>query len=268
MKKRLITFLFIVLLISLFVACSKDDNNNENNNNNNNVVENNNNNNNNDNDNNDNNGNNNNDNEENETVNASELDFNEILDDLEEQTDGIASVYYETDEVQVHEEEEYEISLNGYVVVELEDFHQNFAIPFDSEDEGAVLLAHVTIKNKLDEEIAYVPTFSLTYNGADRYPGPQKDLISEESQLIEMLRDNDHVLEAKETVSGYVAMNLRTYQIDEIDSVGKASFEVPPAGDEYDADEYSEVKEYGAKTEFTIVVSEEGSEREKESAKF
>src|SRR5690625_6795415 len=145
MKKRLITFLFNVLLISLFVACKNNNNNNENknnlenNNNNNNVVENNNND---DNDNNDNNGNNNNDNEENETVNASELDFNEILDDLEEQTDGIASVYYETDEVQVHEEEEYEISLNGYVVVELEDFHNNFAIPIDNEADGAHIIAN------------------------------------------------------------------------------------------------------------------------------
>src|SRR5690625_2223206 len=176
-QKRLLTIILSIFVL-LFAACSKNDENNdnevepnnepeiENEENEENVEE---------------NGDNEEENEENEEVGQSsydgEIDFTSLLEDVEENTEGETKIVHESHEQQVHEEDAYSLSLDAYVVAEIKDFHANFSIPFNSDDEGAVLISHFTIENKADHEIAYTPNVDLQYSGADRFPGPNRDLI-------------------------------------------------------------------------------------------
>src|SRR5690625_97807 len=212
-------------------------------------------------------------NEESEGVQQSladgEIDFTSLLEDVEENTEGETKVVHESHEQQVHEEEDYSISLDAYVIAEIKDFHANFSIPFSSDDEGAVLISHYTIENKADHEIAYTPNVDLQYSGADRFPGPNRDLIPLDSQLSNQLNsDNSYVIDKGETVTGYVAMALRTVDLENINNVGFAEIHAPEAGDEYEADEYSYKNKLGKKATFKISVSEEGAEKQQANEQF
>src|SRR5690625_1333755 len=266
-QKRLLTIILSIFVL-LFAACSKNDENNdnevepnnepeiENEENEENEEE-----------------ENEEENEENEEVGQSssdgEIDFTSLLEDVEENTEGETKVVHESHEQQVHEEEAYSISLDAYVIAEIKDFHANFSIPFNSDDEGAVLISHFTIENKADHEIAYTPNVDLQYSGADRFPGPNRDLIPLDSQLSNQLNsDNSFVIDEGETVTGYVAMALRTVDLENINNVGFAEIHAPEAGDEYEADEYSYKNKLGKKATFKISVSEEGAEKQQANEQF
>lgn len=198
-----------------------------------------------------------------------EIDFTALLQEVESITDGETSIIYESHDQQVHDEEAYSISLDAYVVAELKDFHTNFSIPFNSDEEGAILLSHVTIENKSDGEIAYTPNLDLQYSGADRFPGPNRDLIPADIQLSNHLNSNNNfVIEAGQTVSGYIAMALRTVDIENIDNVGFAEIHAPEAGDEYEPGNYSYKNKIGQKTTFKISVSGAGAEKLQANEKF
>lgn len=208
------------------------------------------------------------DEEESSSLEEGEIDFQTVLEEIEEATDGEVEVLYENREAQLHEEDEYSISLDSYVVAEIEDFHADFASRFDSEDRGAILLSHFTIENKMSSPIAYTPNWSLQYQGADRFPGPDSYIIREELQIAKKLNANDFSIEPKESVSGYYAILLRTEDIENIENVNVAKLPIPEAGDEYLPDQYEYKNKIGSKTEFSIVVSEEGSSKQESDEIF
>src|SRR5699024_749351 len=146
LKSTRMFFIMMLSFVLLLAACGKgnDNDNNNNTSNNDENVENN------EENNNENNEENNeeNDEEENEEENTAassgDLDFAAMFDDVEELTDGETSVLYEETEAEVHEEDDYSVSLDGYAVAELKDVHMDFSIPLGDSDEGAVLITHHT----------------------------------------------------------------------------------------------------------------------------
>src|SRR5699024_6567251 len=130
MRQKMLMFV-MVFVIALLAACGNSNDNNNNNNNENNKVVNNE---------NENNKENNNDND-NEEVNAKpgEIDFDRMVQQVEEKTDGEANIVYETTDSQSHEEDEYTVSLDGYIFAEIEDYHNDHAIPFGDEDESDLI---------------------------------------------------------------------------------------------------------------------------------
>src|SRR5690625_1829822 len=223
--KQLKMFFMLISLMLVIGACSNNDNNESEDNIENNDVE------------------NNDEQEENsepeedveeveDVPSADDVDFNALLAEVDEITQGETELIYEQDEAQTHEEDAYEVNLNGYVVANITDFHMNFSIPFDSEDEGAILLTHMSVENKTDGDIAYTPTWSIEYSGADRFANPNRDLIPRDLQLSNVLNsENDYVIPAGESVSGYVAFALRTVDVENIEKVNYASLIVPSGGD-------------------------------------
>src|SRR5699024_2406009 len=218
-----------------------------------------------------------NNNEENEVENnedtndsaAKESDFDAVLAEVEDITDGETNVLYEETEAQVHEEDAYSVSLDNYVVAELTDVHMDYSIPLGDSDEGAILVTHHTIENKSDDDIAYTPNWSLKYSGADRFPGINSDMLPDDMQLRSLLTsDNNYVIPAGESVSGYSILALRTIDIENIDEVGFAQLETPAAGDEYVADDYEYKNKLGKQVEMEIHVSGDGSEASADADEF
>lgn len=199
---------------------------------------------------------------------AGDISFESVLEEIEQISEGETNIIYEHSDAQVHEEEEYIVSLDGYVVAEINDFHANFAIPFNDEDEGAILLSHFTIENKTSDDIAYTPNWSLQYTGADRHPGQNSSIIPDERQIAKTLNANNYAISANETVSGYYAILLRSEDVENIKDVNVATIPIPEAGDEYDPDNYEYKNKIGSKTEFSIVVSSEGSSKQKADEAF
>jgi len=198
-----------------------------------------------------------------------DIDFNSLLKEVESITDGTTNVIYEHNEKQVHDEEQYSVTLDAYVVAEIEDYHMNFSIPFGSDDEGALLLTHFTVENKSDDDIGYSPLWDLRYSGADRFPGPNRQIIPEELQIVSKLNsDNNFVINANEKVSGYFAIPLRTVDVTNIEEVDVAEIVIPEAGDVYDPDNYEFKNKIGSKGSFAIVVNEVGENKRQEDAAF
>src|SRR5690625_3305497 len=201
--KQLKMFFMLISLILVIGACSNNDNNESEDNIENNDVE------------------NNDEQEENsepeedveeveDVPSADDVDFNALLAEVDEITQGETELIYEQDEAQTHEEAAYEVYVIGYVGANITDFDMNFSIPFDSEDEGAILLTHMAVENKTDGDIAYTPTWSIEYSGADRFANPNRDLIPRDLQLSNVLNsENDYVIPAGEYVFGYVAFSIR-----------------------------------------------------------
>src|SRR5699024_3534210 len=263
MRQKMLMFV-MVFVIALLAACgnsndNNNNNNNENNNDNNEVVNNE----------NENNNENNNDND-NEEVNAKpgEIDFDRMVQQVEEKTDGEANIVYETTDSQSHEEDEYTVSLDGYIFAEIEDYHQDHATPFGDEDESGFIITHLTFENTHDEAIAYNPLVGITYSGANRYPGLNTSLIEADDQLHQKIKDKDYMIEPGEVVSGYFLFTMHPEDIEGISSIGQAAFDVPEAGESYDSDNYQYENKIGRRTEFTIVIDEDGAARSEEQGSF
>ena len=68
-----------------------------------------------------------------------DIDFASVISELEDITDGTTELIYENNEPYVHDEEDVVISLDGYQLLELNDFHTTFAIPFNDQTDGAIV---------------------------------------------------------------------------------------------------------------------------------
>src|SRR5690625_6800978 len=139
--KQMKLFFMLISLMLVIGACSNNDNNESENNIENNEVE-----------------NNENEEENNEPEekveeveddpSADDVDFDALLAEVDEITQGEPELIYENNEAQTHEEDAYEVNLNSYVVANITDFHMDFSIPFDNEDDRAILLTHMTVDIK------------------------------------------------------------------------------------------------------------------------
>ena len=88
---------------------------------------------------------------------------------MEETSEGNATILYENTQSQTHEVDQFSVTLEQYTVVELIDFHTNFAIPFDDETDGGVLIAEYTMTNESDEDLFYMPSLNLSYTAGNTF---------------------------------------------------------------------------------------------------
>lgn len=116
---------------------------------------------------------------------------------MEKETQGKTKVLYENKEPQLHKLQDVSVSLDNYTLVELNDFHTNFDIPFNRQTNGGVILAHYTVKNSSNKDAYYMPTLNITFTGATKDYSNYKDLIPTEEQLTEKLSPkNNYLVEA------------------------------------------------------------------------
>lgn len=261
----------IIPLFAIFLmisACSNENNNNENSNNNNNnadmnIESENNDSNNNENENN-NNHNNNEDHEE-ETAFDENSDFSSIIAEMEELTQGEASILYENNDRQEHEMESVTVTLEGYTFIELDDFHTDFSIPFDDETEGGVILADVTIENAGDEDVYYMASFHVEYPGTTKFFSHKDILIPEDLQMKKHLNsETDFLLEAGDTISGYYAFAFSPEKLEEIRDLSTVTIRIDqPYTDKDDVN-----TTIGQEGKFDISLNEEGEAKKEEQSKF
>lgn len=263
-KKFFITAIALLFMLAAISACGdKDDNDNNNNNN---EDEENEENNEDENENNENNGLNMNDDNENDDTNinddndeddeAADGDFDELIEYMEDETDGTAEVLYENDDTEDHEMDDVNVSLDGYTLVELNDFHTNFEIPFDDQTDGGVVIAQYTVKNDSDDDVSYMPSFEMTYDGAEKDIDNYMDLLPEDEQLPEMLSpDDDYELQAGDEVTGYYTYPFGEDRLDDVLDKGEADVNVPAPHE--DVEDSSTA--LGDEGQFTLSLDEETS---------
>lgn len=273
----------LMLLISMFAAvmimtgCGS---NNNDNNNNNDTEENNNENNENDEDENENNDAMNNNNNEDDNDNAmnnnesendddeasmaiADSDFAQLIEHMEEETEGTARIIYETDQTQEHDSEGITTTLDGYTLVELTDFHANFSIPFNDQTDGGVVIAKYTVKNDTDDDVYYMPTLDLSYVGATQVFSNYRELLPEDEQLTHKLApSNDYLLEAGEAVTGYYTYPLGEDILQDVLAEGTADVEVPQPFAE--KEDYS--SHLGEEGTFTISLDADSADNSNEKA--
>lgn len=154
--------------------------------------------------------------------------FSELISYMEESTEGTASVMYENNEPQTHDMEGVSFTVDGYKLVELKDFHQDYAIPFDDQTNGGVILASYTLKNDTDKDVHYMPNLYMTYTGADKDINNYRSLIPEDQQIPVLLSpENDYLLEAGEEVSGYYTYPFGEDLLKDVLEVGSVEIEIP-----------------------------------------
>nr|WP_246521257.1 DUF5068 domain-containing protein [Ornithinibacillus massiliensis] len=193
-----------------------------------------------------------------ETNRAATGDFAELITYMEDKTEGTANVLYENKESQVHELDGVTVSLDAYTLVELNDFHTNFDIPFNDETDGGVIIAQYTVTNELDQDVYYMPTFYLSFTGADKAYNNYKELLPEEEQLPEKLSpSNDYTLKAGESVTGYYAYPFGKSHLQQALDVGTVAIEVPSA----EAEKGDFGNPIGKDGKFTLSLNEAGAEK-------
>lgn len=201
--------------------------------------------------------------EEVESSAGSESGFAELISYMEETTEGTANVLYENNESQTHEMEGLSVTLDSYTLIELNDFHTNFNIPFDEENDGAVILAQYTVKNDSDEDLHYMPNLDVTYVGAEKYIANHRNILPEEQQLPARLsHESDYLIGAGEEVTGYYTYPFGETRFAEVMDLGSVDVLVPTP--QTDMDDYSST--IGSDGRFTLSLDEAGAAEQEETA--
>ena len=195
---------------------------------------------------------------ESETVKSSD-NFAELISYMGEKTEGTTHVLYENSDSQVHTMEDISVTLDAYTLVELNDFHADFEIPFKNQTDGGVILAKYTVKNDSDEDTFYMPTLDITvtYDGQEVYHRNNDDLIPTKDQLdTKLSHSTDYLLSAGESITGYVAYPFGKEQLDAVMAKSTVDVLVPTA--QSDLDDFETI--IGSKGRFTIAISDDGAE--------
>lgn len=203
--------------------------------------------------------------EEPATTASNTSDFSDLIKYMEEETEGTAKVLYENKEPQVHEMDGVTLSLDAYTLVELNDFHTDFSIPFNDQTNGGVIIAQYTVKNELDKDVYYTPFLYLSFTGAEKDYNNFRDLLPPEEQLVEKLSPtNDYLLKAGETVTGYYTYPFGQDHLQDALNVSTVTVEVPaPLAVK---DDYSST--IGKDGQFTFSLNDAGAEKIKANAAF
>ncbi|GAK06828.1 DUF5068 domain-containing protein [Geomicrobium sp. JCM 19038] len=203
------------------------------------------------------------DSEEDETSNSGE--FDEMIAYMEETTEGTANVLFENNEQQIHETEGFTVSLDGYTLVELNDFHTNYRIPFDDQTDGGVILAHYTVTNDTGDDAYFMPALSLMYTGATKYFNNYRELLPEEEQLdVQLAHSTDYAIADGETITGYFTYPFGQDQLEEVLAESTAMIDVPAPHSEL-GDVNSN---FGDEGSFTVSLNEDGAERAEHNEAF
>ncbi|MDM5152985.1 DUF5068 domain-containing protein [Bacillus sp. DX1.1] len=156
--------------------------------------------------------------------------YSKLISYMEKETKGKTKVLYENKEPQVHKLNDVSVSLDSYTLVELNGFHTDFNIPFNDQTDGGVILAHYSVKNNSNKDVYYMPTLDMSFTGAQKAYSNYKDLIPNEDQLsVKLSPNNDYLVKAGETVSGYVAYPFGKDDLTKILELSTVSVDVPNA---------------------------------------
>ncbi|WP_242223172.1 DUF5068 domain-containing protein [Bacillus cereus group sp. BfR-BA-01380] len=189
---------------------------------------------------------------------ANSNDYSKLISSMEKETKGKTKVLYENKESQVHKLQDVSVSLDNYTLVELNDFHADFDIPFNRQTNGGVILAHYTVKNSSNKDVYYMPTLNITFTGAKRDYSNYRDLIPKEEQLYEKLSPkNNYLVEAGKSVSGYVAYPFGKDDLAKILELSTVSVMVPEA----QANKGKFDARIGSPGNFTLSLNKQGSEK-------
>ncbi|KAB8125937.1 DUF5068 domain-containing protein [Gracilibacillus oryzae] len=203
--------------------------------------------------------------EEDNIEETSTAGFSEVINHMEEVSEGTAEILFEGTETFEHEMEGVTTSVDTYALVELTDFHTDFSIPFDDETDGAVLLVQYTVKNDTEKDAYYMPSFYLTYTGATKSFYNYKELLPEEQQLPTLLSaSNDYLIEAGKSHTGYFAYPFGKSILPQVLEEGIVSIEVPrPHATKGDVND-----NFGSETTFHLGVTEAASKKVTENQSF
>ncbi|MGI8386747.1 DUF5068 domain-containing protein [Robertmurraya sp. P23] len=192
------------------------------------------------------------------TATGSVGDFTELITYMEKETEGTAKILYENKEQQVHEMDGVKVSLDAYTLLELTDFHTDFSIPFNDQTDGGVIIAQYTVTNELDKDVYYMPSFYLSFTGAQKAYDNIRDLLPLEEQLVEKLSpSNDYLLKAGESVTGYYTYPFGKDHLETVLNLSTASVEVPAA--QAVKGEFS--SQIGKDGQFTLSLNKSGAEK-------
>ncbi|MBY7142354.1 DUF5068 domain-containing protein [Virgibacillus sp. NKC19-3] len=194
-------------------------------------------------------------------------DFEALITYMEDETEGTTKVMYENDESQEHDMEGVNVSLDGYTLVELTDFHTNYEIPFDDQTDGGVIIAKYTVKNDTDDDVSYMPTFDMTYDGAEKMINNYRELLPEDEQLPVMLSpDDDYMIDAGDEVTGYYTYPFGQDRLDDVMDKGTVDVEVPQP--QQDPDDFSSTFGEDGRFEFTLDQDSSDEKEEKDGQNF
>lgn len=193
-----------------------------------------------------------------EATEANSNDYSKLISYMEKETEGKTKVLYENKEPQVHKLKDVSVSLDSYTLVQLNDFHSDFSIPFGDQTNGGVILAHYTVKNNSNKDVYYMPSLDISFTGAQKAYSNDRDLIPEEDQLpVKLSPDNDYLVKAGETVSGYVAYPFGQDDLTKILGLSTVSVEVPEA----QANKGKFDAPIGSPGKFSLSLNKQGSEK-------
>lgn len=209
---------------------------------------------------------NNNDDEDNDDaksdIDVKDSKFSDQIEYMEEETEGTAEVLFESDESQEHDMEDVSLTQEGYTFVELDDFHKDFSIPFDDETDGGVVITKYTMKNDSDNDVSFMPSFYMTYSGAEKDFNNYADLLPRDEQIEDKLTsEDDYELKSGDEVSGYYTYPFGGDALDEVLEEGEAQIDINQPQE--DVDDYSST--LGEEDTFTINFDQD-SKDEKEAA--
>lgn len=194
---------------------------------------------------------------------TSESDFADLIAFMEEETQGTATVLYENDNPQSHEMEGVTVTLDAYTLVELLDFHRDYSIPFDDQNNGAVVIAQYRITNDTDQDVHYMTTFDMDYVGAEKYLGNHQYLLPEEVQLPNILApSNEYLLEAGQEIIGYYAYPIGEDRLADIMELGSVDVQISTPRTDYD--DYGST--IGSEGRFTLPLDPDSEAEEGERA--
>lgn len=123
------------------------------------------------------------------------------------------------------------VSINGFELDEVTDFHSDFEIPFKANtDKGGVVLAEFTVENTGKEPVYFTPSIILTFTGATKSYSSTKSLLSDESKdFSSMVTSEKFKINAGEKVTGNAAYAIDLAGLEKIEKEGLITAEVPAA---------------------------------------
>lgn len=191
--------------------------------------------------------------------------FSELINYMEDETEGMAKVLYENNEQQKHEMEGVSVSLDEYTLVELKDFNAMFDIPFNDKTDGGVIITKYTIMNDTDDDAYYMPAFYASYTGAQKAFNNYKDLLPEDEQIPTKLSPkDDYLIKAGESISGYYTYPFGEDQLKDVLDEGTVAVEVPAPHSEK-----GEVNStFGKEGKFTLSLNEDGAKKAESDKAF
>ncbi|QQK82033.1 DUF5068 domain-containing protein [Salicibibacter cibi] len=182
---------------------------------------------------------------------------------MEDATEGTADLILENEEDQTFDvDDDFTVSLDAFQLVELNGIHTNFEIPFNDQTDGGVLIAEYTVTNDLDDDAYYMPTFDISYTGAQKAHSGNRDLLPEEEQIATHLApDNDYHIEAGESVTGFYAYPFGEDELEDLMDEGTIEIEMPSALSEPEAYDST----IGSNGQMNVDLNEEESGDESEN---